>query len=307
MIDRRLIYVVSTARYGSFTAAADRVGVTQSAITKSVADLERELGYSIFNRTARGVLLTDVGASFVERATRLLEEAQDLMRGAAAGSDPYAGVIRIGVCPASLEWLLVEPLSLLMSRHPSIRLEIIGGTFDRVVQQLRAGAIDVALGYEVAFEDQPDFRRDSLPPMRTTFFARRGHPIFENAEITKADIANYDLISPSSSSPHDHYWRHIYEDCGVDAKGRIHIIDYFPIVERLVRKSDALSIVSVHFTETSIFRERFARVPYLETLPSFPLCCATRLRWSPRPAVRAFMKACRETLLFPDRTADVAA
>ena len=55
MIDRRLQYVVSTARYGSFTAAAERVGVTQSAITKSVADLERQLGYSIFTRTARSL------------------------------------------------------------------------------------------------------------------------------------------------------------------------------------------------------------------------------------------------------------
>ncbi len=44
MLDRRLQYVVSTARYGSFTAAAERIGVTQSAITKSVADLERQLG-----------------------------------------------------------------------------------------------------------------------------------------------------------------------------------------------------------------------------------------------------------------------
>ncbi len=45
MIDRRLQYIVSTARFGSFTAAAERVGVTQSAITKSVADIERQLGY----------------------------------------------------------------------------------------------------------------------------------------------------------------------------------------------------------------------------------------------------------------------
>jgi DNA-binding transcriptional LysR family regulator len=296
MIDRRLQYVVSTARYGSFTAAAERVGVTQSAITKSVADLERELGYSIFSRTARGVLLTEEGRTFVERAGRLLDEAQDLFRGAYVGSDPYAGVLKIGVCPASLEWLLVEPLSTLMTRHPTIKLDILGGPFDRVVQQLRAGAIDVALGYKAAFEEQPDFRREPLPPLRTTFFVRLGHPILDFEHVTKAEVAKYDLISPSGSSPYDYYWRQMYEEAGVDPHERLHIVDYFPIVARLVRNTDAISLVSIAYTHTRIFKSRFACVRFADLLPSSPLSCATRLRWSPRPAVRAFVKACRERI-----------
>jgi DNA-binding transcriptional LysR family regulator len=296
MIDRRLQYVVATARFGSFTAAAERVGVTQSAITKSVADLERQLGYSLFNRTARGVLLTEDGRRFVERAARLLDETQDLLRGASLGSDPYAGVLRIGVCPASLEWILVEPLSTVLARHPKIRFDIVGGAFDRVVQQLRAGAIDVALGYEAAFDEQPDFRRDVLPPMPTTFFVRHGHPILALSEVTTAELAKYDLISPSGSAPYDYFWRQIYEESGVAAHEKLHIIDYFPIVARLVSETDAISLVSIHYSNTRTFKSRFARVPFLESRPLAPLCCATRLRWSPRPAVRAFIKACRERL-----------
>lgn len=294
MTDRRLQYVVSTARYGSFTAAAERVGVTQSAITKSVADLEQQLGYAIFNRTARGVILTEEGRSFVERASRVLEETEDLLRGASVGSDHYAGLLRIGVCPPSLEWLLVEPLSTLISRHPSIRLNIVGGNYDRIVQQLRVGTIDVALGYEAAFKEQPDFRCEQMAPMRTTFFARRGHPILDCADVTKAEIAKYDLISPSGSSPYNFIWRQIYEDCGVDVHERLHTVDYFPIVARLIRNINAISVASIHYTQTSIFKKHFAVVPF--PLPPSSLCCATRLRWSPRPAVRAFIKACRERL-----------
>lgn len=294
MVDRRLLYIVSTARYGSFTAAAERVGVTQSAITKSVAELERELGYSIFNRTARGVFVTDEGRAFVERAARILDDTRELFRGISVGSDPYEGTLRIGVCPASLEWLLVEPLSTLMARHPSIRLDITGGSFDKIVQQLRASAVDVALGYEAAFETQPDFRRATLPPLRTTFFVRQGHPILDCEEVTLAEIAKYDLISPSGSPPYDVIWRKIYEEAGVDTHGRLHVVDYFPIVARLVRNSDAISLASIGYTETPMFKSRFACVPYLESLPPSPLCCATRLRWSPRPAVRAFIQACRE-------------
>lgn len=294
MVDRRLLYIVSTARYGSFTAAAERVGVTQSAITKSVAELERELGYSIFNRTARGVFLTDEGRTFVERAARILEDTRELFRGMSPGSDPYEGTLRIGVCPASLEWLLVEPLSTLMARHPSIRLDLTGGSFDKIVQQLRASAIDVAIGYEAAFETQPDFRRDTLPPLRTTFFVRQGHPILEQGDVTMAQIAKYDLISPSGSPPYDIIWRRTYEDAGVEEHGRLHIVDYFPIVARLVRNSDAISLAALQYTHTRIFKSHFATVPCVEPLRPAALCCATRLRWSPRPATRAFIQACRE-------------
>lgn len=294
MSDRRLLYIVSTAKYGSFTAAADQVGVTQSAITKSVAELERELGYAIFNRTARGVFLTDEGRDFVERAARILDDTRELFRGATTRSDPYDGILRVGVCPASLEWLLVEPLSALLSRHPSIRLDIAGGSFDKIVQQLRTGAIDVALGYEAAFETQPDFRRETLPPLRTSFFVRQGHPLLDLGEVAIGDIVKYDLISPSGSPPYDLVWRQIYEGTGEETHGRLHVVDYFPIVARLVRNSDAVGLVSLQYTHTRFFKSRFAPVPYLQLLPPSPMCCASRKRWSPRPAVRAFIQACRE-------------
>lgn len=294
MIDRRLTHVVATARYGSFTAAAGSVGVTQSAITKSIAELERQLGYVIFNRTARGVSLTEEGRIFVERTTRLLEDANELLKGKSGNNDPYAGVLRIGVCPASLEWLLVEPIALLLSRYPNIRLDISGSSFERMVQQLRTGGVDVALGMEAAFSDQPDFRRDPLEPLRTTLFVRKGHPILECEEVTVKDIAKFDFITPSDSRPYGTYIREIYESQDIPANTRIHIIDHFPIVKKIVSRTDAIGVVAVPYTELDSFKQKFARVHYLESFPLAPLCTAVRTRWEVRPAVRAFMKACRE-------------
>ncbi len=292
MLDRRLQYVVSTARYGSFTAAAEQVGVTQSAITKSVADLEQQLGYAIFNRSGRGVLLTEEGRSFVERATRLLSETEDLLRGTTPGSDPYAGRLRIGVCPSSLEWVLLEPLLALLARHPKIRFEVVCGTFDRVVQHLRAGAVDVAIGYEAAFEGQPDFKRTVLPSLPTTLFVRHGHPLLSCSQITRAELAKYDLVIPSGSAPLDYFWRQIYEDAGVDANEKLYVIDFFPIVTRLVSQTDAIGIVSIQYTHTRTFKKQFDAVPFLDsTSAHMSMCCATRSRWPPRPAVRAFIRA----------------
>ncbi|MGN6819859.1 MAG: LysR family transcriptional regulator [Sphingomonas sp.] len=296
MLHRKLSYVVATARAGSFTAAADRVGVTQSAITKGVADLERQLGYLIFNRTAHGIIVTEEGRAFVERAARILDDTQDLLRGSMPGSDPFAGYLKIGVCPASLDWVLVNPLGSLITRHPSIRLEVTGTNFERAVQHLRAGTIDVALGFEAAFVEQPDFRLDSLPPIRTTFFVRNGHPILDCETVTDAEIAKYVLISSSDSRPYDSMIRRIYEAEGVEAHTKLHFIDYFPLAARIVARSDAIGIASIDYANHESFKRRFTRVPYLDSWPLASLCIATRLRSSPRPAVRAFIKACRDQI-----------
>lgn len=294
MTDRRLVYVVATARLGSITAAAEQVGVTQPAITKSLGDLERQLGYQIFNRTALGVILTDEGTQFVERAARILDETQELLRGSLPGSDPYKGVLKIGVCPASIESLLLEPLTKLTARHPDLQLNIAGSSFERTVQQLRSGAIDVALGYDAAFEDHPDFQRRLLPAMATTFFVRQGHPILDSSDVSTAKLAEYKIISPTDSRPYDSLLRSIYENAGIEAQTRLHFIDYFPIVVRLVSNSNAIGVVSVDYTRTEEFKRRFVRVPFWESRPLLPVCIATRSRWPARLAVRAFIKACTE-------------
>jgi DNA-binding transcriptional LysR family regulator len=297
MIDRRLQYVLAIARYGSFTAAAEQVGVTQSAITKSVAELERQVGFQIFARTRRGAVLTEQGRAFEERAGRVVDMTQDLLRGVTTNADPFAGLLRIGVCPTSIEWLLMQPTAVLLARHPSIRLEIVGASQERIVQQLRSETIDVALGYEAGFQEQPDFRRERLSTMPTTLFVRRGHPILEIARVTEADLAKYDMVSPADSRPYDSWLRQIYEEAGIDPKTKQHFVDFFPLAAKIVEKTDAVGFVSLHYTETPAFKSRFECVPFLEFRgPRSPLCCATRLRSSPRPAVRAFIKVCREHL-----------
>ena len=295
-MDRRFIHVVTTAQCGSFTAAAEKVGLTQSAITKSVADLEKQIGYPIFTRTARGVILTEDGRQFVERATQLLEEGQELLRGSFSGSNPFAGVLKIGVCPASMDWLLVEPISWLATRYPSLRYNITTSSFSRTVEKLRSGAIDVAFGFDDAFRQEADFQCDTLPPMKTSLFVRRGHPILDAEVVDSAACSQYEIISPSESRPYGTFMRQIYEQSDINAQTKMHFIDSFPIAARLVARSNAIGIVSTHYTLSETFRRRFVAMPFPYTSDPAPLCCATRLRFSPGPATRAFVKACRETI-----------
>jgi DNA-binding transcriptional LysR family regulator len=293
MLDPRLNHVVAAAQQGSFTAAARAVGVTQSAITKSIAELERQLGYLIFHRTSRGALLTEEGRAFVDRARRLLEDAKELLREHTPHEDAFAGILRVGVCPASLEWQAVEPLTALLARHPKLRFDVSGASFERMAQQLRNGEVDVAIGFEDAFAERPDFQREPLTPAPTTMFVRKDHPILKTAPATAADVALYPFVAPTDSRPYGARIREIYESQGIDAQSRIHTVDFFPLVKRIVATSDAISVVATAYTHRPAFKRSFC---VLDTGPQPPvarLCVAIRARWAPKPAVRAFISACR--------------
>jgi DNA-binding transcriptional LysR family regulator len=296
MLDSRLNYVVAVARTGSFTGAAQSVGVTQSAVTKSVADLERQLGAALFYRTSRGALLTETGRDFVERASRLLDDARELLDGSAKCSDAFSGLLRIGVCPASLEWRLIEPLAELLRRHSGIRFEVSGGTFERMVQQLRNGTVDVAVGFEAAFSEWPDIQRSPVPPLKSSLFVRKGHPILAQKMSSYSDLAKYTFVSPSDSRPYGAIIKGFFENQGIDWRTRLHVIDYFPIVRRIVASSDAIAVATLSYVKSPGFSREFVALDHLDSFPLAPLCCAVRARWEPKPSVRAFISMMKEEL-----------
>jgi len=296
VLDSRLQYVVAVARAGSFTAAAQALGITQPAITKSIADLEREIGYGIFYRTARGVIMTEDGRNFVDRVARLLEDAREILSGSMQRKDPFAGVLRIGVGPASLEWRLLDPLTELLRRHPGIRYDITSATFETVVQLLRTGGVDVALGFDAAFGEWSDLHREPMGGLEVELFVRKGHPLLHKATVRVADLADYDFVAPSDSRPYGDSIRDIYLSRNVRWEDRIHRVDYFPLVRRLVATSDAIGIATRIHSQTANFRARFEPLSGVDLWPPSPLCCARRARWEPKPAVRAFIAAIRQVL-----------
>jgi DNA-binding transcriptional LysR family regulator len=77
---------------------------------------------------------------------------------------------------ASLEWLLADSLAALLHRHPQIILDIAGTSFERGVQLLRNGGVDVAIGFEDAFFEWSDVKRTPIAALRAVVFARKGHP-----------------------------------------------------------------------------------------------------------------------------------
>lgn len=145
---RQLRYFVAVASTGSFTAAAERLNVSQPAIGIQVKQLEERLGLALFERHSRGVELTEAGEvylAYAENALNTLEEAEYALQDFREGGPAR---IRIGVTPTIERTLL--PLLFFESRSPDVALKIqlSAGLSDNLLDEIQEGTLDCGFCYD---------------------------------------------------------------------------------------------------------------------------------------------------------------
>ena len=142
---RQLQYAVAVAESLSFRKAAAACHVSQPSLSAQLAQLEAALGVRLFERDRRRVLVTAAGKQLVERARRLLLEADDLVASARRAGDPLAGTLRIGVIPTVSPYLLPSATPALRSSYPQLTTVWVEEKTETLVRSLDAGILDAAL------------------------------------------------------------------------------------------------------------------------------------------------------------------
>ena len=138
-----LRYIVALAREHHFGRAADKCNVSQPTLSVAVKKLEDELGVALFERGIGDVRPTVIGEQIVAQAERVLAEAARVAELAAAGKDPLAGSLRLGVIFTIGPYLLPTLVPLIKARAPQMPLIITEGYTTRLIERLKAGELDV--------------------------------------------------------------------------------------------------------------------------------------------------------------------
>ena len=142
---RQLRAFTAIAETGTFTAAAERVHVTQAAISMQIRQLERETGTRLFVRAPRRVLLTEAGEKLLERARLILREHDAALNELAALTGADKGRLRIGSASAMVSGdPLPQILRKLKAAHGGVETSVMSGTSEDLVQRLMNGEIDAA-------------------------------------------------------------------------------------------------------------------------------------------------------------------
>lgn len=198
---QQMRYVVAVAEERSFTRAAERCRVVQSALSHQVKALERELGLALFARTSRRVELTAAGEAFLPAARASLAAAERAGAEAAAALGEVRGSLSIGLIPTVTAVNVPRALAEFHSAHPLVRIGLRSGGSDDFVRAITAGTMDVAvLGFP---EDEPVVGVANRVLAREQLVAVVGesHPLADQDTLTLADLAGATFVDFPVDTP----------------------------------------------------------------------------------------------------------
>ncbi|HEU0120114.1 MAG TPA: LysR substrate-binding domain-containing protein [Bryobacteraceae bacterium] len=142
---RQLEYFCALARTGSFTKAADELGIAQPTLSEQIAKLEKGLGAPLFERLNRRIELTPLGQAILGKAQALLEDAAALPEYFERVQEGVRGPLRVGAIPTILPYYLAPLLKEFTERFPDVDLHVREGTTAELVEQVLEGMIDLAV------------------------------------------------------------------------------------------------------------------------------------------------------------------
>ena len=171
---RHLRYFLAVAAAGSFSRAADRLGISQPSISQQMRDLEAGLRVSLFQRRGKRILLTAAGLVFQEHARAILRQLENFLDELSRDSVQLRGALHLGIVPWLDAALVPQLLGLFAARHPNVNLTVTEISSDDIETALEEGRLDVGLGFLT--RHSPNLHYELLSSDEFALIVPAGHP-----------------------------------------------------------------------------------------------------------------------------------
>ena len=193
---RHLQLLVALVEIRHLGKVAMSINVTQPAVSKALAELERGLGLKLFERTARGVHPTAYGECMIRHARAVLSElaqARDELRGLVTGS---SGSIRVGVLATAALELLPRSLARFKTQRPSMTVAVREGTVEVLLPELLLGNLDLIVGRLPGERTVHGLGEKTLMEEGVNLVAGRSHPLARRRRLRWSDLTPYPWVLP---------------------------------------------------------------------------------------------------------------
>ncbi len=190
---------VAIAQQGSFSAAADKLCITQPAISKRIALLEEQLDAKLFDRVGRQVVLTQAGNLLLDKATNILHEVQAARRAIKDLHGEVTGKLSIATSHHLGLHYLPPYLREFSSRYPDVKLDLHFLDSEHAYHQVLLGRFDIAI-ITLALEQDPRINSQELWQDQLQFVAAPSHPLATQKNLLLADLSPHQAIMPDTNT-----------------------------------------------------------------------------------------------------------
>jgi DNA-binding transcriptional LysR family regulator len=261
---RRLHHIVALAEEGSFARAAERVHLSQPALSRSVQAIEEELGLRLFDRAARGVAVTQAGKLIIDRARRVLFEAGCLVRDAELLKSHEAGEVGIGLGPYPAALLLPDLLNAFAGSYPNVQMKAELNHASVMIDMLLKEKLDFLVMDRRALPDDASLRIKRLPRHEGGWFARPGHPLMSQGPVASSVLRDY----PIATVPLPQYMRNAMKRLlKIRSHEKIPVqleCNDVRVLKAYVETSNALLFATASVTRRELAAQTLATVPVVD-------------------------------------------
>ncbi|GGD13680.1 LysR family transcriptional regulator [Nocardioides daphniae] len=192
----QLTCFLATYEHGSFTAAAEDLGYAQPSVSEQVRALEKTVGGALFTRVGRGVVPTQTGHLLRPHAEKVLGAADEALRAVRSSHVLETGTIRFGMFGIARLYAGAGLVSDVVTRHPGVRVELVGQNSSEVTEELRRGRLEAAMVAVPALDSEG---LEVRPVARDELVYVSADPARTAAPVTVEQLAAADLVMPEAT------------------------------------------------------------------------------------------------------------
>lgn len=271
---RQLRYFVAVAEEGNISRAAQKIFMTQPALSRQIKALEEEIGQCLLERQAHSIRLTSTGETLLREARELLQHADQTLERVRAASQGVR--LRVGYAPSLASGLLSEAVATFAQKHPNARVELLDLSTKEMLAGLENDTLDVALSVGLG-RDGHGLKWTPLIHASWQLAVNRDHPLAQCSKVTPAEAVRGPLLVYCQRD-YPEYWD-IITGWLREHQQRPDIAgEYDGVNSLLAAVESGLGVAIVTTSTTRLVPER-VRLKALSALPK-PLCIAAGHRAS---------------------------
>jgi DNA-binding transcriptional LysR family regulator len=189
---RQLRVFIEVARQESFSRAGDEIGLTQSAVSRCVRELENEIGLKLIDRTTREVQLTDVGTNLIASVSRLLSELDEALREIREIGEQRRGRVVVAASPTVACRVMPQVIAACGKQFPYVTLGLRDDVQSDVVRKVKSGEVD--FGVIIGPHGAEDLVSEAVMTDSFCFVARADHPLAARADVSWRALEGLRLV-----------------------------------------------------------------------------------------------------------------
>jgi DNA-binding transcriptional LysR family regulator len=270
---RQYRHVLALADHASFRKASEALGITQPALTKSLFQIEGEVGQRLFDRHGQTISPTVFGAIVIETARKMLDSQESMTRVIGQTASLDAGELCVGVGAYTADTWMGQVSGRLLQRHPRLRISIHVEPWESLPDLLRRGRVDLFVASIEQLQGRKEFRIVEFPEQRGIWICRAGHPLTGRVLPSRSALCEYVMISPQLT-PRIRRWLEAGERRARGFRRHVNTASV-TMIKAMVREGDAVSLIHPDEVRDEVARGEFVTLDF----GAPPLTFRTGLVW----------------------------